>query len=224
MSASRMRVYAAVGGALVLAALVAVLAAGHATGWADRLEDALEQRGLLQGMAIFTAATVVGTLLMVPAWIFPIAAGAAFGFGWGLAASIVAQAAAAQCAFLLARHGLKRHVERIAKKQKSFKAVDTAVKKDPWKVIALLRLAPVLPSGMKSYLLGLTCAGALDYATASAAGTLPALALKVYIGAAGRDALTAGGPLRWAVLGFGVAATLALAFFAGRAAKRTLKL
>jgi uncharacterized membrane protein YdjX (TVP38/TMEM64 family) len=209
-------------GALVAAAALVALGAGHAAGWADHLEDSLEQRGLLQGVLVFSAATVVGTLLMVPAWIFPVAAGAAFGFGWGLAAAVAAQALAAQCAFLVTRHVLRARIERAAKRNKSFKAVDQAVRKDPWKVVALLRLAPVLPSGLKSYFLGLTAVGPVDYATASAVGTLPGVALKVYVGSAGRDALASGGVLQWSVLAVGAAATIAIGIFVGRFARRRL--
>jgi uncharacterized membrane protein YdjX (TVP38/TMEM64 family) len=211
----------AAAGVAVVAALIA-LSAGHAAGWADSLEDTLEARGLVTGVLVFCAASLVGTLLLVPAWIFPIAGGAAFGFGWGLLASIVAQALAAQCAFFLARHVLRARIARAAKRYDTFKAVDKAVKREPRKVVALLRLSPVLPSGLKSYFLGLTGVRALDYAAASSAAMAPTLALKVYVGAAGRDALASGGPLEWAVLGAGIAATLAIGLFVGRFAKRTL--
>ena len=39
---------------------------------------------------------------------------------------------------------------------------------------------------------------------------LPALALKVYIGAAGRGALTEGGALNWSILALGIAASFGL--------------
>jgi uncharacterized membrane protein YdjX (TVP38/TMEM64 family) len=200
-------------------AAFAALAAGHADAWGDRLEDALEQRGLVAGLMLYTLAALVGTLLMVPAWIFPIAAGAAFGFGWGAIATLVAQAIAAQCAFLTTRHALRKRVERAARRRPSFVAMDKAVKREPWKMVALLRLAPGVPSGLKSYLLGLTCVGAADYATASAAGMLPGMLLKTYVGAAGRDALSSGGPMKWALLAAGIAATLGVALWAGRAAR-----
>lgn len=208
--------------ALFAGLAIAALSAGPAREWAGTLEDGLESRGLLAGMLIFCAASLVGTLLLVPAWIFPVAGGAAFGFGWGLAASIVAQALAAQCAFYLTRYVLRERVERAARRNKSFAAVDKAVKKDPMKVVALLRLSPVLPSGLKSYFLGLTCVDALAYAAASTLAMVPGLALKAYVGAAGRDALASGGALKWAVLAAGAIATVAIGLFVGRFAKRRL--
>ena len=115
-------------------------------------------------------------------------------------------------------------VGQAAKRDKSFAAVDKAVKRDPFKVVALLRMTPVLPSALKSYFLGLTCVDALAYTAASALGMLPGLAVKVYLGHAGRDAFGGGGPLKWALLAAGLAAALAVTLLVGRAARRRLQL
>jgi uncharacterized membrane protein YdjX (TVP38/TMEM64 family) len=210
-----------VGAILLVAGAVALLAPVH--DWTQAIEDSLETMSLLQGLLAFCAITLVGTLLMIPAWIFPIAAGAAFGIGWGIAAAVAASTLAALAAFLVARYVLRERIERAAKRNKSFAAVDKAVRREPWKVVALLRLSPVLPSGLKSYFLGLTCVDPVSYATASALGMLPGVLLKVYIGHAGRDALT-GGPLKWAMLAAGVAATIAVMVIVGRAVRKRLKL
>ena len=195
---------------LVLAALGAALI--PARDWTASLEQALEERNLLEAMLVFGLAYVVGTLVMVPSWIFPIAAGAAFGMRWGLVGSVIASTLAALAAFLLARYVARDRLERAARKIETFAAVDKAVKREPRKVVALLRLSPVLPSGLKSYFLGLTCVGTLDYTLASAAGMLPGLALKVWLGDAGRDALSSASPLKWAIAAAGLAATIAIAW------------
>jgi len=207
------------GAMLVLAAAAAFFI--PARDWTQLLEHKLEDVGLLQGLLIFCGAYVVGTLLLVPAWIFPIAAGAAFGWQWGFLAAAVSSTLGAFAAFLIARHVLRGPVERAARRNATFKAVDQAVKKEPRKVVALLRLSPVLPSGAKSYFLGLTCVKPLDYVLASAAGMLPGLALKVWLGHAGRDALD-GGPLEWSLLALGVAATIATTVVVGRAVRKRL--
>jgi uncharacterized membrane protein YdjX (TVP38/TMEM64 family) len=127
-------------------------------------------------------------------------------------------------AFLISRYVLRSPVERLARRNAPFKAVDHAVAKEPWKVVALLRLSPVLPSGLKSYFLGLTCIDLAAYAYATAAGMLPGLLLKVYLGDAGRGALTHGGPLQWTLFAAGVAATIALTLIVGRKVRRKLNL
>lgn len=220
--ARRHWIWGAAAAGVVAAALVALLA--PVSDWLAAFEGILERRGLAQGLLVFGAISVAGMLLLVPAWMFPIAAGAAFGFGWGLAAAVVASTLAALAAFLIGRHVVRDWVGRAARKDESFAAVDKAVQRDPFKVVALLRLSPVLPSALKSYFLGVTKVDAAAYTAASALGMLPGLALKVYIGHAGRDALAGGGPLKWTLLALGVAATLAMAFFVGRAAKKRLGL
>jgi undecaprenyl-diphosphatase len=201
------------GAALVAVALAALLPLED---WSHELESAIGGMGLVAGLALFGAVSVTATLVLVPAWIFPLVAGALFGMGWGLVVALGAALASALAAFLLARTLLRSRVERAARRSEVFRRVAAAVKKEPWKVVALLRMSPLLPSGLKSYFLGLTRVRLTDYATASAAGMLPGILLKVYVGAAGRDALSDGGALNWTVFAAGIAATLALTVLVGR--------
>ena len=214
--------WAGIAAAVAVAALVAVLA--PVAEWEDALEARLDEAGLLTGMLIYCAAAIAGSLLLIPAWIFAVAAGAVFGFGWGLAAATLASTLGALIAFLVARYALRDRIERIARRNETFVAVDKAVEREPWKVVALLRMSPVLPSSLKSYFLGLTCIEPVAYTLATMTGMLPGLLFKVYIGHAGRDALGGGGPTKWALLAAGVAATAAMAWIVGRAAKKRLRL
>ena len=207
--------------ALVAAALAAVLPLHD---WTEAFERSLGYHSLAVSLLIFGAAYVIGTLLMLPAWVFPIAAGAAFGFYWGLVAAIASSAIAAMVAFLIGRFLLRDRIERVASKDKTFRAVDKAVQRDPMKVVALLRMSPVLPSGLKSYFLGLTCVEPMRYLAATVLGMLPGNLLKVWVGSAGRDALNESSPLKWAMLGLGIGATIAVAFVVGRMARKELKL
>jgi uncharacterized membrane protein YdjX (TVP38/TMEM64 family) len=192
--------------------------------WSELLEDRIENMALLEGLMLFCAVAIVASLLFVPAWIFPLVAGAVFGFGWGIVAAAVSAVTAAVVAFLLARHVLHSLVEKLACRNPTFKAVDQAVAKEPLKVVALLRLSPVLPSGMKSYFLGLTCVPLPSYTYATAVGMTPGLLLKVYLGAMGRSALGKGGPLKWALLAAGIVATVTLTVIIGRKVRKKLNL
>jgi uncharacterized membrane protein YdjX (TVP38/TMEM64 family) len=192
--------------------------------WWSRFEDAIDQMNPLLALAVFSAVYAVALLLLIPAWIFPIAAGAVFGFFWGVAAALLAMAAAALAGLLLSRYVLHGRMERAARKSDVFKVVDHAVVKQPRKIIALLRMAPVIPEGLKSYFLGLTRVRLEDYMLATLAGVLPDVLVKVYLGAAGRDALSHGGALNWALLGAGIVALLALTFIVGRKVRKALKL
>ena len=192
--------------------------------WSDKLAAGIGGMGLAAGLAWFCALNVVATLLLVPAWIFPLVAGAVFGMPWGVAAALGGALASALAAFLLARTVLRKPAERWARRYAVFKSVDKAVAKDGWKVVALLRMSPVLPSGLKSYLLGLTRVPLAQYMAASAAGMLPGILLKVYVGASGRGALTEGGALNWTLFAAGVTATVLLTIWISRTVRRRLKL
>ena len=192
--------------------------------WSLEFTDWVSGLDFLTALMVFVAVASVAALLLVPAVFYAVPAGAVFGFGWGLVVTVAAALASASIAFLLARHVLRRHVERAATRSKTFKQVEAAVKRDAWKVVALLRLSPVGPSGAKSYFLGLMRVSFADYLTATAAGMLPALALKVYIGAAGRGALTEGGALNWSILALGVLASFGLAWLLGRRLRTRLEL
>ena len=191
--------------------------------WSVQFQEWLERMDVVQAMLVFTAIYVVGSVLMLPGWIFPIAAGVVFGLKWGIPLTLLAATLAAVAPFLVARYLIHDRIERRAKRHPAFKSVDDAVRKEPWKVVALLRMSPVLPSPLKSYFLGLTCVDVVTYAWASLLGMFPGLALKVYLGAAGRDAFSGEtNTVKWAVLGAGLAATVAFAVVASRFAKRRL--
>ncbi|HUP28898.1 MAG TPA: VTT domain-containing protein [Usitatibacter sp.] len=212
--------------ALAAAALLAVGVAALAPvdEWEDALESSLENMSLGKGLLVFCAIYIVGSLLLLPAWVFAIAAGAVFGMAWGLVAAVASSMLAAVAAFLVARYLFRGRFEAIAKKNETFSAVDKAVRRDPWKVVALLRMSPVLPSGLKSYFLGLTCVKTIPYTWATIVGMFPGLAVKVYVGHAGRDVVSSGGPLKWALLAVALAATVAMGTLVSRMARKRLRL
>ncbi|MFN2645275.1 MAG: VTT domain-containing protein [Burkholderiales bacterium] len=185
-------------------------------GWWSRFEDAIEGMNPLAALLVFCAAYAAALLLLLPAWVFPIAAGALFGIGWGMAAAELGVLASALAGWLLARYVLRAWIERAAKRSKTFKAIDHTVAKEPKKIVLLFRMTPAVPCGLKSYFLGLTRVRLDDYLVATALGVLPDLAIKVYLGATGRDALAQGGAANWALFGAGIAALLALTLIVGR--------
>lgn len=212
--------------AIAIAVLVTALIAWIAPvrEWQHALEDKLERMDFFQGLAVYCAIYVVGSLLLIPAWIFTIAGGAVFGLAWGLLGAVGASSLGAVAAFFIARYVLRERLERVAKRNDTFTAVDKAVRREPWKVVALLRMSPVLPSGLKSYFLGLTCVKPLPYALATMAGMFPGLAIKVYLGHAGRDVLSGGGATKWSLLAVGVAATVGMATIVSRMARKRMRL
>jgi uncharacterized membrane protein YdjX (TVP38/TMEM64 family) len=102
---------------------------------------------------------------------------------------------------------------------------DVLLARDGWRIVCLLRISPVMPFAVTSYALGMSGVGIEAYAFGTLA-SLPALLGYVYVGTlagAGLSAWTTGAaPLQWAILGFGILATLVLTLIIGRLAKRAL--
>ena len=112
----------------------------------------------------------------------------------------------------------------MAKKNPKFAAIDRAIGKEGWKVVALLRLSPLVPYSLSNYFYGLTSVRFGRYVATSWAAMLPATVLYVYLGAAGRTigAKTARSPWEWVLLAAGLAATAAVTVILTRVAKQEL--
>ena len=211
------------GGAIVILLLIATTVLIPEEWW-SRFEDAIENMHPLEALLVFCAAYAAALLLLLPAWIFPLAAGALFGFAGGMVAAELGVAASAIVGWALARYALRGWLEPAARRSRTFKAIDHTVAKEPKKIVLLFRMTPAVPCGLKSYFLGLTRVRLADYLVGTVLGVLPDLAIKVYLGAAGRGALTHGGVANWALFAAGIAALLALTLIVGRRLRARLAL
>lgn len=216
-------------GTLVVLGLVLLVAAGRALGgyvpqfaaWVDSLG--------LWGPLVFIAGYAVATVAFIPGSLLTLAAGAIFGILKGTAYVFVGAALGSALAFLVARYGARRAVERRLESHPRFEVVDQAVAREGLKIVFLLRLSPAFPYNLLNYALGLTSVRFRDYCLASV-GMIPATFLYVYYGKAiGSLAAVAGGAQverdagYWAVLGIGLVATLAVTTLVTRVARRALK-
>ena len=167
---------------------------------------------------------IVATMLLIPAWIFPVAAGTMFGLAWGFAVSLASAMTSAIAAFFIARHVLREAVRALARRFTAFKACEKALETDGWKIVALLRLSPMVPFGAKNYLFGTTRVKFANYVIGTLVGLLPSMIFKVYLGWAGRYALgDEGGAMKWALCLVGLAATAGGMYLIARRAKTRLK-
>ena len=176
------------------------------------------------GMFLYGAVYIVAALLFVPGIVLTLGAGFLFGLGWGVVLVSAASTISAALAFLIARYFAREAVEKLARKDPRFEAIDRAIGKEGWKVVALLRLSPLVPFSLSNYLYGLTSVRFGPYVATSWAAMLPATVLYVYLGAAGRTIgeKTQRSPWEWVLLGVGLAATAAVTVLLTRVAKREL--
>jgi uncharacterized membrane protein YdjX (TVP38/TMEM64 family) len=191
--------------------------------WIAHLQRWVARMGVLGGLA-FALLYLAAALLFVPGSLLTIAAGLAFGLSWGVLVVSVASTAAAGAGFLIGRHLARDRVERLARRHEKFAAIDRAIREKGWKVVALLRLSPVVPFSISNYLYGLTAVDFWPYLLASWAAMLPGTVLYVYIGAAGRAAAAGGRhPWEWALFATGLLATVVVTVWLSRTARRELE-
>ena len=190
--------------------------------WIQALERWFRDLGPA-GVVVFALAYVVGTVVLAPGSAMSILGGLLFGW-WGIPIVLVSASIGTSLAFLIARYLARDAVASRLESRPKLKAVDKAVDEEGWKVVALLRLSPLVPFGLQNYLFGLTSVGFWPYALATAFGIVPGTALYVSLGALGQGAArgASAGPAGWVLLGIGAAATVAVTILVGRKAKAVL--
>jgi len=216
-----------IGVGLAVAVLVILWRLHPVQEWLIHFQHRLARMGFLGGV-LFALFYMAAALLFVPGSVLTIGAGLVFGLGWGTVVVSAASTGAAAAAFLVARYLARDRVERMAHRHEKFAAIDRAIRQKGWKVVALLRLSPVVPFSLSNYLYGLTAVDFWPYLLASWLAMLPATVLYVALGAAGRAAAGAGraegrSPWEWALLGAGLVATVTVTLVLARAARRELE-
>ena len=133
--------------------------------WVPTLRTWVESRGVV-GMVGFGAAYAVSALLFVPGAALTLVAGGVFGLGWGMVVVSIPSSVPDGAAFLIGRYLARDAVERLARRYRRFQALDTAITRGGWRVVALLRLSPTVPVQRQQLLLradGHPVSSVLDY-------------------------------------------------------------
>src|SRR5436189_6409415 len=197
--------------------------------WLRSFNDWVGQMGIA-GIFIFIGVYAVATVLMAPGSILTIGAGFAFGLWKGFLAISVGATLGASLAFLVARFIARDKVEAIAKGNEKFRNIDNAIGKQGAKLVFLLRLSPVIPFNLSNYLYGLTGVKFWPYVLASWLGMMPGTLLYVYIGTAGKAAVSAaaGGEAMkhgwqyWTFMSVGLAATIVVTIWVTKVARHAI--
>lgn len=197
--------------------------------WALFIVEWVRGAGLV-GVLVFALCYVAAAALLLPASVLTLGAGFVYGPVVGVLVVSPVSILAASVAFLLARTIARAWVSRRVERDERFAAIDAAVAESGFKIVALLRLSPVLPFNVLNYALGLTRVRLRDYVLGSALGMLPGTVLYVYLGSLLTSAtqLASGGrpdagPLGRALYWGGLGATLLVTFILTRSARRALR-
>lgn len=89
--------------------------------------------------------------------------------------------------FPLGRFLFRDWIAGRTSKWKTWQAVEVAIQQEAWKIVFLLRLAPLVPYSALNYALGLTSVGFWPYAITSAIGIIPGTFLYTYFGSLATD-------------------------------------
>jgi hypothetical protein len=131
--------------------------------------------------------------------------------------------AGAVVAFFLSRSLFRPTVERLIARRPRLRNFDALVTQDGLRLVCLLRISPVMPFSITSYMLGLSSIDLRSY-TIGTLASLPALCGYVFIGTLADASvsawMTGADPLRWILLGIGGAAMLVLTVRFGHIVRR----
>lgn len=176
------------------------------------------------GPIAFMAIYILSVLFFIPASILTLGGGFVYGIGWGSVWVLIAANISGQITFLLGRHIARNWIAHKVESQPKFKAIDDAVARDGWKIVALVRLAPVFPFSLMSYAFGLTRIPFWSYAIANLA-MIPGTVMYVYFGSVARDVtekVTKPPWIKWTVLALTIVVVLYVTRFAKRALTRKI--
>ena len=198
--------------------------------WLTSFNNWVGQMGAV-GIFIFILVYAAATVLLAPGSILTIGAGFAFGLWEGFLVVSAGATLGATLAFLVARFIARAKVEAIAQQNENFSKVDNAIGRQGAKLIFLLRLSPAIPFNLSNYFYGLTGVKFWPYVLASWLGMMPGTFLYVYIGAAGKAAVSAAaggeavkhGWQYWAFLNVGLVATIVVTIWVTKIAREALR-
>jgi uncharacterized membrane protein YdjX (TVP38/TMEM64 family) len=198
--------------------------------WLRNFNDWVGQMGVA-GIFIFIGVYAIAAVLLAPGSILTIGAGFAFGLWKGFLAASAGATLGASLAFLVARFIARDKVEAIAKGNEKFRNVDNIIGKQGAKLVFLLRLSPVIPFNLSNYFYGLTGVKFWPYVLASWIGMMPGTFLYVYIGTAGKAAVSAAagdeamkhGWQYWTFMSIGLAATIIVTIWVTKIARDAVK-
>ncbi|KAE8702865.1 SNARE associated Golgi protein family isoform 2 [Hibiscus syriacus] len=139
------------------------------------------------GPLVLTVAYIPLTILAVPASVLTLGGGYLFGLLVGFIADSVGSTLGAGAAFLLGKTIGKSLVVSKLNDYPQFRLVAIAIQRSGFKIVLLLRLAPLVPFSVLNYLLSVTPISFGEYMLASWLGMVPITLALVYVGTTVKD-------------------------------------
>lgn len=138
------------------------------------------------GALYFGLFYTLAEVLAIPAIPLTASAGYLFGVKEGTAIVLLSASIASAIGFLLGRTFFRTYVEGILEDKPEFKRIDKAIGEQGFKMILLLRLAPIFPFSFSNYLYGVTSVKFWPYFFGTMIGFAPGTLAYVYSGEIGK--------------------------------------
>lgn len=209
--------------AVVVLALGALLFSGHPRETLSRIAAAVDALGPWAPLAL-VGLCVVFCLLVIPASILCVTAGALFGLWKGFGLIFIGMNLGAAAAFLMGRTLARPWAVARFGGHPWFRALGRAVGERGFTTVALSRLSPAFPFFVLNYLLALTEVRLGAFVAGTAAGMIPGTLGVVFLGTVARQSVQGVAKTwwQWLLLAGGIAATVAVVWVVGRRAKQLL--
>ncbi|MEN9240908.1 MAG: TVP38/TMEM64 family protein [Thermostichus sp. DG02_3_bins_51] len=182
------------------------------------------------GPILFIGIYIVATVLLLPASVLTLGAGAIFGVLPGALYVVIGATIGANLAFWIGRYLARERVAKWVASHAKFAAIDRAVGCEGWKIVALIRLSPAFPFNVLNYALGLTQVSFWDNLLGTL-GIVPGTFMYVYIGSLAGSLANVGSSeltpqaetLRWVLRVAGLVATIVATLYITRIARQALQ-
>ncbi|MGD9618293.1 MAG: TVP38/TMEM64 family protein [Alphaproteobacteria bacterium] len=174
---------------------VGLVGTGAAAAWHWRgVFDPFAITTLLAGHKLaplgFIALHIAASLFFVPRTVLAVAAGLVFGGWWGPVWAALGSLGGAVAGFLVARHLYSGFLDRADPVR--LRALLARADNGGWRMVATVRLLPLIPHSLTNYAFGLTRVKLTSYAIGSLLGQLPLTIAYADLGAAGGQAMLGG--------------------------------
>jgi uncharacterized membrane protein YdjX (TVP38/TMEM64 family) len=197
------------------------------TGWLASSQEYFHGLGWL-GVLAFAAVMAGAGIASSPLSPFAVTAGIVFGFWRGFVAVQVGTMISAALNFVISRHLAREFVQRRLATHPKFLAIDAAVGREGWKIVALLRFVP-FPFGLMNYAFGLTAIPFWPYLITTSATILLGNSFFVWAGTTAQASLQAATgtgharhPMELAMMVLGVLAALAALTYVTKIARQAI--
>jgi len=196
--------------------------------WIMSAKGVLQALGVL-GILAYSTGYLLFCVMLLPAALMSILAGAAWpqlGGIAGFAVALPSATLAACAAFLIARYFFSGRFRRWLLEKPRLSAVERAVNQKGATLVLLLRLSPILPFPVLNYIFGLTLIPFRKYALATFIGMMPITFMWTYVGSVGSEMIEGNADIGAAKIAMGVVSaviTLAVTIWVGRAARQAMR-